>query len=38
MENTTNIKKQIARVFDNDLRTKQWQNWGDYIIIWFFIS
>ncbi|MBR3877060.1 MAG: ion transporter [Bacteroidaceae bacterium] len=33
MENTTNIKKQLARVFDNDLRTKQWQNWGDYIII-----
>lgn len=27
------IKKQLARVFDNDLRTKQWQNWGDYIII-----
>lgn len=33
MKNTSNLKKQLARVFDNDLRTKQWQNWGDYIII-----
>lgn len=27
------FKKQIARVFDNDLRTKQWENYFDYIII-----
>lgn len=33
MKNTSNLKKQLARVFDNNLRTKQWQNWGDYIII-----
>ena len=33
MKNTSILKKQLARVFDNDLRTKQWQNWGDYIII-----
>ena len=27
------IKKQLARVFDNDLRTKQWENYPDYVII-----
>mgnify|MGYP003412785720 FL=1 len=27
------LKKQLARVFDNNLRTEQWQNWGDYFII-----
>ena len=34
---TENLKKKLARVFDNDLRTEQWQNWGDYIIIGFII-
>ena len=27
------IKKQLAQVFDNDLRTKQWENYVDYAII-----
>lgn len=27
------IKRELARVFDDNLRTKQWHNWGDYIII-----
>ncbi len=27
------FKKQLARVFDNDLRTKQWENYVDYTII-----
>ena len=27
------FKKQLARVFDNDLRTKQWENYADYAII-----
>ena len=27
------FKKSLARVFDNDLRTKQWENYADYIII-----
>ena len=27
------IKKQLACVFDNDLRTKQWENYADYAII-----
>ena len=27
------IKKQFARIFDNDLRTKQWENYPDYAII-----
>lgn len=27
------FKKKLARVFDNDLRTKQWENYPDYIII-----
>ena len=27
------FKEQMARVFDNDLRTKQWQNYVDYVII-----
>ena len=30
---TENFKKQLARVFDNDLRTKQWENYVDYAII-----
>ncbi|MBR5592574.1 MAG: ion transporter [Bacteroidaceae bacterium] len=31
------IKKQLARIFDNDLRTKQWENYPDYVIIGFII-
>ena len=27
------FKKQLARVFDNNLRTKQWENYVDYAII-----
>ena len=27
------FKKQLARIFDNDLRTKQWENYPDYVII-----
>lgn len=27
------FKEQMARVFDNDLRTKQWENYVDYVII-----
>lgn len=27
------LKKHLARVFDNDLRTKQWENYADYAII-----
>ncbi len=33
MKKTEQFKKQLARVFDNDLRTKQWENIPDYIII-----
>lgn len=24
------LKKNLARVFDNDLRTRQWENYPDY--------
>ena len=27
------FRKQLACVFDNDLRTKQWENYADYAII-----
>ncbi len=27
------FKKNLARIFDNDLRTKQWENYPDYAII-----
>ena len=27
------FKKNLARVFDNDLRTRQWENYPDYVII-----
>ena len=27
------FKKQLARIFDNDMRTKQWENYPDYAII-----
>lgn len=33
MTKTELFRKQLARVFDNDLRTKQWENIPDYIII-----
>lgn len=33
MTKTERLKKRLARVFDNDLRTKQWENILDYIII-----
>ena len=33
MTSTENFKKQLARVFDSDLRTKQWENYVDYAII-----
>ena len=27
------FKQELARVFDDNLRTRQWQNWVDYVII-----
>ena len=27
------FKKQLAQIFDDNLRTKQWQNYVDYVII-----
>ena len=33
MNNANNFKKSLARVFDNNLRTKQWHNIIDYVII-----
>ena len=33
MEAFENFKKQLARIFDNDLRTKQWENYPDYVIV-----
>ena len=33
MTSTENFKKQLARVFDSDLRTRQWENYADYAII-----
>ena len=33
MTKVEKIKKQLACVFDNDLRTKQWENYADYAII-----
>ena len=33
MTRVENFKKQLARVFDNDLRTQQWENYVDYAII-----
>ncbi|MGN0007253.1 MAG: ion transporter [Alistipes sp.] len=33
MTKSENFKQQLARVFDNDLRTKQWENVVDYTII-----
>ena len=33
MTKVENIKKQLARVFDSDLRTRQWENYVDYAII-----
>ena len=33
MSKVAKFKKQLARVFDSDLRTKQWENIVDYVII-----
>ena len=33
MSKVTTFKKKLARVFDSDLRTKQWENYVDYAII-----
>lgn len=33
MEQKDSFKMSLARVFDDNLRTKQWQNVVDYIII-----
>ena len=33
MEAFEKFKKQLARIFDNDLRTKQWENYPDYVIV-----
>ncbi len=31
------FKQELARVFDDNLRTRQWQNWVDYAIIGFIV-
>ena len=33
MSKSEKFKKQLARIFDSDLRTRQWENIPDYIII-----
>ena len=33
MTRVETFKQQLARVFDSDLRTKQWENYPDYVII-----
>ena len=33
MTKTEQFKNQLARIFDSDLRTKQWENYPDYAII-----
>ena len=33
MTRIEHFKKQLTRIFDNDLRTKQWENYPDYAII-----
>ena len=33
MTKIKDFKKNLARIFDNDLRTRQWENYPDYIII-----
>ena len=33
MTRAEKFKKQLARVFDSDLRTRQWENYADYAII-----
>ncbi|MBQ5606418.1 MAG: ion transporter, partial [Prevotella sp.] len=33
MTGMKDFKKSLARIFDNDLRTRQWENYPDYIII-----
>lgn len=37
MTKAERFKKKLARVFDSDLRTEQWENIADYIIIGFII-
>ena len=32
-EKIKHFKQQLARVFDDNLRTKQWQNYVDYAIM-----
>lgn len=34
---TKAIKEQLARVFDDNLRTRQWHNYADYVIIGFIL-
>lgn len=33
MTKVRGVKEKLARVFDNDMRTKQWENYVDYVII-----
>ena len=33
MTGIKDFKKSLARIFDNDLRTRQWENYPDYVII-----
>ena len=37
MTKVENFKKQLVQIFDNDLSTKQWGNYIDYVIICFII-
>lgn len=34
MKNVQAFKRKLARIFDDDLRTKQWYNYVDYAIMW----
>lgn len=37
VETLTRFKEQLARVFDDNLRTRQWENYLDYTIIGFIV-
>ena len=32
-----NLKQELSRVFDDNLRTKQWHNYLDYVILGFIV-
>lgn len=37
VQTLTRFKEQLARVFDDNLRTRQWENYLDYTIIGFIV-